>query len=195
MNICGFAVYYISVTYIRYRFEQINDLVKKFIQLSRNKSNHNLLMCAIEEHNQITVLCMKNNQFANYVFLFAYYMVSPIIDITLYIAIHLENYHLKMFFYTFSFIIISLLFIFSLSTAQLQKSAHFSYKNLNSIIAQQKKIPLKMKMKIVGLIERLAGPEIAVYCYDFFPLDNYEFYLFIERISSNFFLLMNFIQL
>jgi hypothetical protein len=112
----------------------------------------------------------------------------------LYLAIHLDIYFIKIFAYAITFILTLFLFLFSLTTAELQKSAHFSYNNLNSIIANQEEIPLNIKFKIVGLIERLAGPDIAVYCADFFSLNNYEFYLFIATISSNFFLFVSLIE-
>jgi hypothetical protein len=151
-------------------------------------------MFAIEEHNQITILCMKNNQFVNLNLLIIYYLYSPLIDMVLYLAIYIDHFYIKLFAIFAAFVLILFLFLFSLTTAQLQKSAHFSYNNLNSIIAKEKKIPLEKKMKIFGLIEKLAGPDIAVYCYDFFPLNNYEFYEFIAIISTNFFLLMSLIH-
>jgi hypothetical protein len=189
----GFSGYYISITYIRYRFKQVNHKIEQLIKSSKNKLDYHLLIKAIEEHNQITVLCIKNNQFVNLILLIIYYFYSPAIDIALFLTIYVDIFYIKLFgfFMTFNFILF--LFIFSLTTAQLQKSAHFSYKNLNSIIAKEKCIPQAQKIKIVGLIERLAGPDIAVYCHDFFPLNYYEFYLFIAIISSNFFLFMSLI--
>jgi len=190
----GFADYYLPITYIRYRFEQVNHKIKKLIRLPRENQDYDLLMCAIEEHNQITVLCMNNNQFANLILLLIYYLYSPLIDMALYLAIYIDNFYFKLFLIAGTFLFILFLFLFSLTTAQLRYSAHFPYKNLNSIIAKQNEIPLEKKMKIVGLIERLAGPDIAVYCHDFFPLNNYEFYEFIAIISSNFFLLIGLID-
>jgi hypothetical protein len=151
-------------------------------------------MFAIEEHNQITILCMKNNQSVNLILLIIYYLYSPLIDMVLYLAIYIDHFYIKLLGISVTFFLILFLFLFSSTTVWLRKSAHFPYNNLNSIIAKQKWIPLSKKMKIVSLIERLAGSEIAVYCYDFFPLNNYEFYQFIASIVGNFFLLMSLID-
>ena len=86
------------------------------------------------------------------------------------------------------------LFIFAYSSTCLCRSAHYSYSKLNSIIAKQNPntqlIPLDCKNKIISLIEKLAGPPIAVYCLDLFPLTSYEFYLFVCNLISNFILLL-----
>ena len=57
-----------------------------------------------------------------------------------------------------------------------------------------KSIPIKYKMKLLNFIERLGGPDIAVYCLDLFPLNYYEFYLFIVAICCNFFLVVKLIE-
>ncbi len=108
------------------------------------------------------------------------------------LSIYVDNFYIKLLAIGTTFIATLFLFLFSLSTAQIQKWAH-SWYNLYLIIAKWKPIPSAKNMKIVDLISRLAGPKIAIYCYDFFILDNYEFYLFIVRISSNLFLLMSLI--
>jgi hypothetical protein len=190
----NFSIYFISVTYIRYGFKQVNHKIQRFIRSSKNKSDYNLLMFAIEEHNQITILCMKDSKFVNLILLIVYYLYSPLIDMILYLTIYIDHFYIKLFGIFVTFVFILFLFLFSLTTAQLKNSAHLSYKNLNSIIAKQKRMPRAKKMRIIGLIERLAGPDIAVYCYDFFPLNNYEFYLFIASIAKNFFLLIGLID-
>jgi len=189
-----FAVYYLSITYIRYRFDQVSHEIKTFIRLSRDKSDYNKLVKAIEQHYQITLMCMKNNQFVNLILLNKYYLFSPIIDMALYLAIYIDHFYVKLFAIFANFVLIIFLFLLSLTTSLLPKSAHSTYNHLNSIIARQKWIPRAKKMKIIGLIERLAGPEIAVYCYNFFPLTYYEFCLFIASISTNFFLLLSLID-
>ena len=89
------------------------------------------------------------------------------------------------------------LFLFSLNTAMLCKAAHLPYKRINSFAAQQslskinlfsRIIETRHSIKLLNFLERLGGPAIAVYCLDLFPLNYYEFYLFIASISTNFFL-------
>jgi hypothetical protein len=50
------------------------------------------------------------------------------------------------------------------------------------------------KFQIMNMIERLAETDIAVPCLDLFPLNNYEFYLYISASVSNFFLFVDLIS-
>ncbi len=89
------------------------------------------------------------------------------------------------------------LFLFSLNTAVLCKAAHSPYKRANSFVAEQSQskcnlfsriIETRHSIKLLNFLERLGGPEIAVYCLDLFPLNYYEIYEFIAAISANSFL-------
>lgn len=53
-------------------------------------------------------------------------------------------------------------------------AAHKPYIYLNSIFGRMK--GTSRKLKLLNLIERLAGPKIALYCLDLFPLTNKEFF-------------------
>ncbi len=63
------------------------------------------------------------------------------------------------------------------------------YQALNSIIAR-KSLKLKLKLKVCQLIEKLSGPVIGLYCYEFFPFTSYEVYLYVTNCVSNFILFM-----
>ena len=81
------------------------------------------------------------------------------------------------------------------SCATLYAAAHTPYKPLNAMIAKKKIIMLSSeRRKIAFYNERFSGPEIATYVFDFFPLNNYEFYLFIRSIAINLFLLIKLIE-
>jgi len=82
------------------------------------------------------------------------------------------------------------LFIFAYITASLSKAATDSYARMNTIIVKSY-LPLDSKMKLVGFIEKLGGPDITIYCLDLFPLNNYNFYLFIAGVVRNFFLIVD----
>ncbi len=106
-------------------------------------------MCAIEEHIQVTVLCEANNQYAHYFLLLFYYLYSPMIDIALYLAIYIDKniFFLNYFLKFLTFTLILFLFLVSLTTAWVKKSAHFSNKNLNSIIAKKMRFLLRRRSK------------------------------------------------
>ena len=95
------------------------------------------------------------------------------------------------------------LFLFSLNTAMLWHAAHSPYKRVNSFVVQQsldksnafaRIIEIRRNIKLLNFLERLGGPDIAVYCLDLFPLNYYEFYLLIATISSNFFLCIDLLE-
>ena len=69
-------------------------------------------------------------------------------------------------------------------------SAVRPYQALNSIIAR-KSLDIKLKLKVCQLIEKLSGPVIGLYCYEFFPFTNYEVYLYVTNCVMNFILFMD----
>jgi len=48
----------------------------------------------------------------------------------------------------------------------------------------------KLKLNVLTLIERLAGPTIGIYCLDLFPFTNYQFSQYIAAASSLYILLL-----
>jgi hypothetical protein len=62
---------------------------------------------------------------------------------------------------------------------------------LSSSVTTSTSIPLKHRLKLAHFLEKLAGPSIAVYCSNLFPLNNFEFYNFFIAVIYNFFLLIN----
>ena len=125
----------------------------------------------------------------------AYYCVTPVIDIMVFEAVNMD----KIWFVRLFFIITAALFSASLyamaySCAQLYSAAHAPYKPLNAIIAKKEMIMLpSQRRKIAFYIERFSGPAIATYIFDFFPLNNYEFYLFVTAVCTNYFLINDFV--
>jgi hypothetical protein len=73
----------------------------------------------------------------------------------------------------------------------MSKSSKKPYNKLNFLIAKKRK-DLRMKFKIIDSIERLAKPEIGIYCLDSFPFTNYEFYLYIANCAKKFFSFISF---
>jgi len=118
-----------------------------------------------------------------------YFIVSMAIDMEMFISIYEKNVFMKLTIISLSFFHVGILLSLSISSASMSKIAHSPYAKLNSIIARRT-FTLADKFKIVNLIEKLAGPDIAVYCLDLFPLNNYEFFLLVSVVATNFFLLL-----
>jgi len=104
----------------------------------------------------------------------------------------------------FAIFFTAIVFIMTNESASLSRESKGCYYSLNSIIAKESSsavkrwslnvIPKEAKMKIINLIERLAQTSITVWCLDLFPLNNYELYLFIASVSSNFFLFVGLLE-
>jgi hypothetical protein len=182
----GFPLYYITITYLQYRFEQLNDMIQSS-DLTLNR-----LLSHIREHNRITCLHVVNNQFMSKVLFVVYFFYTPALDVGIFLSIYSQMFlSAKILLIIVTILLIVFLNLFSLNTAMLCKAAHSPYKRINSFVVKQsqsKLIETRQNIKILNFIERLGGPEIAVYCLDLFPLNYYEFYLFIAAISVNFFL-------
>jgi len=81
------------------------------------------------------------------------------------------------------------LFLMNYSLSIVSKEAHRPYNKLYSIIARKPATTL-LNLKVLGLIEKLSGPVIGLYCFDFFPFTNYEFYLYVSYCIQSFLLLI-----
>jgi len=191
----GFAAYFISATYLKYRFKQVNVKIKEC-------KSHVILMSIIREHDQICKMNQRNNQFLKWILCVVYYVASIIIDLSIIQCFYMNNQLIvKLFFLMATVYFTAVILIIALVTASLSSAAHGSYYSLNSIMAKSSSltpkrsglygIPKGPKMKIMNLIERLAQTEITVWCADLFPLNNNELYLFVASVASNFFLFVH----
>jgi len=79
------------------------------------------------------------------------------------------------------------------SMSMIPREANRFYPKLNSLIAKNG-LHLKMKLKVCSLIEKISGPVIGLYCFEFFPFTNYEFYLFAVNCVMNFILFMGLLK-
>ena len=70
------------------------------------------------------------------------------------------------------------------------KSAHKSYPLLYTYI-NKVKTPLFLRFKLISFVEKLSGHPIGLYCYDLFPMNNFEFYQFVYICGANYFLIMS----
>jgi len=184
----GFNTYLLTLTYFKYRFKQVEDRINKTIPLS-------IYAPALREHDSICSQFFKNNIVMNKALFLLYYIFSPILDYLIYCTIYLDSPLLLKLTLIISSIVGSfLLFMSAYSSSQLTSSAHSPYSKLISLIANPKRrINYFGKHKIVLRIERFAYSYISVYCHDLFPLNSYEFYLFVATVVSNFFLLTKYI--
>jgi hypothetical protein len=186
----GFLGYYFSSKFLQYRFDQLTE---KFTTEMKNETlTAGNVRDALLEHNYLAGLVKESNSIMNIALFIIYFIGSTLADVTIYQAIFGNtNWYMRMCFINMAVLIAFFLYHCTYSSACLFKSAHSLYAPLNSIMAKCVNLRLRRRLTISFYIERLGGPPITTYVYDFFGLTNYEFYLFIAAIASNFFLLID----
>ncbi len=112
-----------------------------------------------------------------------YYMSVPGLDFLL-ITVSKQNVNQNIIFSLKILLCIAcfVLFCLSYSMSMIPTAAVRPYQRLNSIITK-KCVDIKLKLKVIELIEKLSGPVIGFYCY--------EFYLYVTNCVKNFILFTN----
>jgi len=119
-----------------------------------------------------------------------YYSSVPAYDLLIILSIAKEVGTItRIFICSVTVMGVIMLFIYNYSMALVSEAAHRPYNKLNSIIARKPAVRV-LNLKVLGLIEKLSGPVIGIYCLDFFPFTNYEFYLYVSNCVQNFILLI-----
>ena len=119
-----------------------------------------------------------------------YYLIVPSIDLAILSYIRETKFIPKLMVGSITSLIIVNLFIVNYLLSSIAREAHSSYQLLNTLIVR-KNLGLRLKLKILSLIEKLSGPVIGIYCYDLFPFTNYELYIFTINCILNFMLFYN----
>ena len=77
MGLGGSLLIYFIIKYLKFKFNQLNDLIEKSYRLK----NSRLLLKAIERHQRITLSVKQMNQIISYVFGFTYMSCTPPLNI------------------------------------------------------------------------------------------------------------------
>jgi hypothetical protein len=183
----GFVGFYVGSLNLKYNFRQIKDLMKRNLR-SRNWV---LLMFAIQRHNHYSELTLQFNKVFKYILAIIYFLSTPIFNILIYMTTYEVNSFLRILYALGAIVLSIFIFITNYISSSLSSSAHDFTSDLYPFLSNNRIIiSLQYKLKICSFIEKLCGPVIGYYCYDFFPFTNYEFYKFIFYVFSNY-LLMN----
>jgi len=190
----GTTIWYSFALYGKLKFIEIYDKIRNIVnKYTDNRYTNVLLMNAIIEHNVYEKKVKDFNHLFRYVTFILYYLVTPGFQIALYVIHHKESEIFARIFASFGVIIcFSAVIAMNVMSAWISKSAHKPYPLLYSFLARkQPKISLRFRLKIMSFIDYLSGPEIGIYCYDLFPMNNYEFYQYIYISGLNYILLMS----
>jgi hypothetical protein len=138
-------------------------------------------MDVIHKHNYYSELTLECNKIFRYVLVTVYFLLTPLLDIGVYMTEFEVNYVLRIF-YAFLAIGVSLvIFIANYISSSLSSSAHDFTADLYTFLTS-KTLSVQHKLKISTFIEKLWGPVIGYYCYDLFAFTNYEFYKFVSFV-------------
>ena len=184
----GFTLWFMSTLYLKYKFIEIRDK----IELSLKHSNINLLMNAIEEHNYVEIMTKKFNHFFRMITFIIYYIATIGFQL-MFFAIHKKDIKIlgrigaTTIFGTCFWVVLFM----NIMSIWVNKAAHKPYYKLYSIINKHG-IPMRFRQhwKLLSFIEKLSGPPIGYYCYNLFPMNNWEFYQYLYIAGTNYILIM-----
>ena len=184
----GFILWFMSTLYLKYKFIEINEK----IELSLKHSNINLLMNAIEEHNYVEIQTKKCNHFFRMITFIIYYIATIGFQIMFY-GIHNKDstpfgrVSCATIFFTCFWAVVFM----NIMSTWIISAAHKPYYKLYSIL-QNRGICMRFRhhWKILSFVEKLSGRPIGYYCYDLFPMNNWEFFQYLCISASNYTLIM-----
>jgi len=111
-----------------------------------------------------------------------YYPGVAFIDISLILVIMGKTNEIVRALAIFvSIITIFVMTIPNYSMSMIPREIKSLYPKLNSLIVRGR-LHLRVKLKICSLTERISGSVIGLYCFDFFPFTNYEFYFSLSTV-------------
>ena len=187
----AFQAFYFSLFYLKYKFQQINDQIEDCLK----NRNTFLLLKTVVKHNSISDMTKKLNLKTKYriILFILYFMVRPAVNVLIYLT-QLSETHLMAKIAATSVAVFGVCILFTLNyfCASLIRFAHQSYNILYAFLIKNR-VTIKQQLKILSLIEKLSGRDIGFYCYDLFPLNNYEFYEFVSGWAKNYFLILDLI--
>ena len=185
----GLVVSVLITLYLKYKFREINDL----IEFSLKVDNKSLLWRAIAEHNYICVKTSQLNDFFSHMVFQLYYIASPALILLLYLS-HAKDG--QLFGKLLAAVVFSLVFSVVISANLLYAQISGSSRRPRNTIYRHmihKQLSPKERLKLSAFIEKLDGPDIGIYCWNLFPMNNYEFYLYVANCTSTYFLILGFI--
>ena len=119
------------------------------------------------------------NEFFSVILFILYYLATPSILITLYIVLEKDtSWAFRLGSITYAFTILVSIFAMNLLSSRISHSARKPMKHLFRYLTDNR-LSSKQRLKTMSLIELLSGPDIGFYCLDLFPLNSFEFHLFV----------------
>ena len=185
----GIACLLFIILYIEYRFKELAYKIQCCSTCNSSRTYLDLMLLIIK-HGHLIKLTEKMNKLFSVMLFVIYYMGSTTMLIMLYIGLSssvILVIRIGAVFASFGTII--QLLVINLMSSRISFWAKEPIKALMRYNCQNR-LTARQRLKIMVLIERLSGPDIGFYCLDLFPMNSYEFYLYVANCFKTFFLLL-----
>ena len=149
-------------------------------------------MKCVNEHHMTCVSTGKLNAlFKNYIVIL-FVICKPGLNSLLFTSLSDESNVISKLTTTAMFIITAILIMsINLICSSISQMSHQATPQLYKLLTNRHmKISLKNQLKIKKFIDKLTGPIIGFYCFDFYAMTSYEFFRDIQSFTS-FYMLMN----
>ena len=182
----GFIAWTICTLYLKYKFIEIYSQIEMSLKFRANP----MLFRAIADHNYIEIQTKEMNEFFCLMIFILYYFASPTLILNIVVFNSKDTYiYLRYVFVLIFFMIFSSVFFVNLFSSQISHSAKrpisLCYKHLI-----RGNLSKRQRFKTMAFIEKLDGPDIGFYCWDLFPMNNFEFYLFVANCVKSYLLIL-----
>lgn len=164
---------------------QLNNL-KQELDDSLGKSRfiiQSSLDSFVTRFNRISAFIADLNILVKYIYACFYFACTPNYCFMIYIGIYGNvDFAVKVFIWVCLSQQVFFVALFNTQITNLGVEAHKPYNLLNSLFARNTNLRMKTKLKVSGLIEKLAGPTIGIYCLDLFavtPWVSFEYYFMV----------------
>ena len=183
-----FQLFYLSVIYIKYQFLEVEQQMIESIV----GQDFMALQKSLVRHNSICVSTAKLNQVNKNLILVLYKFAKPALNLLIYVSFAPDSSFItRIASITIFSIIFIVIFVMNLMSGSVSSAAHKPLKGVYKVFKSENLMPIEFRMKFMGFIEKLKESTIGFYCYDFFPMNNYEFYQYLCGWAYNYFLIMN----
>lgn len=175
----GFAVSAIPIIvpeYIVMNFRHNWAFVEKTSKNKRMPSK--VLESFMKNFDSICVFVADYNKLANYFIGIFVFWCTPLFCVYFYVSIFAFDILLLKIAAMFIFLnLVAMIAAENHQAAKIAKEAHKPYLVLNALMSKSRNLSIRLRLKLMTAIERLAGPTIGVYCYQLFaftPAQNFN---------------------
>ena len=147
----------------------------------------------IGEHNTVCKLIEELNENLKIILFLLYFLASPALMVLLANTHSKNTIVVAKFVSLFIFIIVFGVVIYlNISSSPVSSGARKPLKYLYRFMAENR-LKRMERLKTMLFIERLSGPDIGFYCLDLFPMNSYEFTIYIINCMKSYLLIISLI--